>query len=89
MSVLLFYALSTGVVLNALTFLFLCWFEGLNVKSENVLNKLVNVCGKDVGERQEQLSQLYERRVVRKARVIVDDNSHVLAKHRELRPSGR
>ena len=59
------------------------------MKSENVLNKLVNVCGKDVGERQEQLSQLYEQRVVRKARVIVDDNIHVLAKHRELRPSGR
>ena len=55
------------------------WFGGLNVKSKNVLNKVVNVCGKIVGERQEHLSQLYERRVVRKARVIVDDNSHVLA----------
>ena len=59
------------------------------MKSKNVLNKVMNVCGKVVGERQEQLSQLYERRVVRKARVIVDDNSHVLAKHYELLPSGR
>ena len=59
------------------------------MKSENVLNKMMNVCGKVVGERQEQLSQLYERRVVRKARVIVDDNSHVLAKYYELLPSGR
>ena len=42
-----------------------------------------------VGERQEQLRQLYERRVVRKASVIVDDNSHVLTKHSELLPSGR
>ena len=42
-----------------------------------------------MGERQEQLSQLYERHVVQKARVIVDDNSHVLAKHYELLPSGR
>ena len=50
--------------------------------------KEVNVCGKVVGERQEHLNQLYERRVVRKARVIVDDNSHVLAKYYEL-PSGR
>ena len=50
---------------------------------------MVNVCGKVVGERQEHLSQLYERRVVRKARVIVDDNSHVLATHYELLPSGR
>ncbi len=72
---------------SVLTFSFLCWFGGLNVKSKNVLNKVVNVCGKVVGERQEQLSQLYERRVVRKARVIVDDNSHVLAKHYELLPS--
>ena len=51
------------------------------MNSKNVLNKVVNVCGKVVGERQEQLRQLYERRVVRKARVIVDDNSHALVKH--------
>ena len=42
-----------------------------------------------MAERQEQLSQLYERRVVRKARAIVHDYSHVLAKHYELLPSGR
>ena len=59
------------------------------MKSKNVLNKVVNVCGKVVGERQEQLSRLYERRAVRKARVIADDNSHVLAKNYELLPSGR
>ena len=59
------------------------------MKSKNVLNKVVNVCGRVVGERQEQLSQLYEQRVVRKARVIVDDNSHVLTKHCELLPCGR
>ena len=59
------------------------------MKSKNVLNKVVNVCGKVVGERQEHLSQLYERRVVRKARVIVGDNSHVLAEYYGLLPSGR
>ena len=67
----------------------MCWSGGLNAKSRNILNKVVNVCGKVVGERQERLSQLYERRVVGKARVIVDDNSHVLAKQCELLPSGR
>ena len=41
------------------------------MKSNNVLNKMVKLCGNVVGERQEHLSQLYERRVVRKARVIV------------------
>ena len=67
----------------------MCWFGGLNVIIKNVLNKVANVCGKIVGERQEQLSQLYEQHVVWKARVIIDDNSHVLAKHYELLPSGR
>ena len=33
------------------------------MKSKNVLNKLVNVCGKVVGRKQESLSQLYECRV--------------------------
>ena len=59
------------------------------MKSKYVLNKIVNVCDKAVGERQKQLSQLYEQCVVRKARMIVEDNSHVLAKHYELLPSGR
>ena len=59
------------------------------MKSKNVLNKVVNVCGKAVGERQEQLSQLYERRVVWKAGVIADVNSRVLAKHYKLLSSGR
>ena len=63
--------------------------KSLKVKSKNVLNKVVNVCGKAVGESQVHLSQLYQPRVVRKARVIVDDNSHVLAKCYELLPSGR
>ena len=61
----------------------------MNVKSRNALNKAVNVCGKVTGEGQEQSSQLYECCVVRKARVIVDDNSHVLVKYCELLPTGR
>ena len=59
------------------------------MNNRNVLKKVVNVCGKVVGERQEHLSPLYERCVVRKAGVIADDNSHVLSKHYELLPSGR
>ena len=66
------------------------WFEcEKQNKTKNILNKVVSACGKVVGERQEHLSQLYERRVVRKAMVIVDDNNHVLAKCYELLPSGR
>ena len=84
--VLLFYALSTRVEL-VLTFSFLCWFGGLNVKSKNALNKVANVCDKFLDERHEYLSQLYEHRVEWKARVTVDDNSHVLAKCYEILPS--
>ena len=89
MSVLLFYARSTGVVLNKFLHFVPVLVWRLECKSKNDLNKVVNVCGKVMGERQEHLSQLYERRVVRKARVIVNDNSHVLAKYYELRPCGR
>ena len=73
---------------SVLTFLFLCWFGGLNVKSKSVLNKVVNVCGKVVGERQEQLSQTVWTTCGMETRMIVDDNSHVLAKHYELLPCG-
>ena len=59
------------------------------MKSENDLNKVVTVCGKAVDERQQYLSQLSGHRVVQKARMIVDDNSNVLAKCYKIFPSGR
>ena len=74
---------------SVLTFGFLCWFEGLSVKNKNVLNRVVNVCGKVVGESQESLGALYESRVARKAKAIVRDSSHILAQHYQLLPSGR
>jgi hypothetical protein len=74
---------------SVLTFGFLCWFGGLNVKNRNVLNRVVNVCGKVVGESQTSLCVLYERRAFRKAKAIIRDTSHVLAHHYELLPSGR
>ena len=40
---------------SVLTFSFLCWFGGLNIKRKNALNKAVNLCGKVVGERREHL----------------------------------
>ena len=64
---------------SVLTFSLLCWFGGLKVKSKNVLNKVVNVCGKVVDERQEHLSQLHECHVVWKARVIVDDLLNIMS----------
>ena len=74
---------------SVLTFAFMCWYGSLNVKCKNVLNRVVNVCSKVVGVRQTSMTELYERRVVRKAERIVNDSGHVLAKHYELLPSGR
>jgi len=74
---------------SVLTFGFVCWFGGLSVKNVNVLNRVVKICGKVVGERQKGLSELYEARIVSKARVIERDVSHVLAQHFKLLPSGK
>ena len=49
------------------------------MRSENVVNKVVSVCGKVAGESQEHLSQLYECCVVQKAALIVNDRRHVIA----------
>ena len=74
---------------SVLTFGFLCWFHGLSVKNKNVLKRVVNVCGKVVGERQTSLCVLYERRATKKAKAITRDASHVLAQYYKLLPSGR
>ena len=74
---------------SILTFSFICWFGNLAMKSKNVLNRIVNVCGKVVGERQDCLRELYERRVEKKARMVANDENHVLTHLYELLPSGR
>ena len=59
------------------------------MKCKNVVDRVVNVGGKIVGERQKSLSQLYGCRVAQKARMIASDESHnhILVKQYELRPS--
>ena len=74
---------------SLLTASFMCWYGSLGVKSKRVLNDVVNVCSKVIGRKQVGMQELYERRVERKAREIANDDSHVLAKHYELLPSGR
>ena len=54
-----------------------------------MLNGVVNVCSKVIGAKQESLSELYERRVVKKGKQISCDASHVLARSYERLPSGR
>ena len=42
---------------SVLVFSFLCWFGTLSVQSKNVLDRVVNVCSKVVGERQVSLNK--------------------------------
>ena len=74
---------------SLLTVSFTCWYGSLSVRSKRVLCDVINVCSKVVGVRQTSLNELYERRAVIKARQIASDDSHVLAKHYNLLPSGR
>ena len=74
---------------SLLTTTFMCWYGNLGVKSKRVLSDVVNVCSKVIGRKQKGMQELYDMRVERKARKIVSDDSHVLAKYYELLPSGR
>ena len=74
---------------SLLTFGFMCWFGGLGLGNKTVLERMVRVCSRVVGERQRSLNQLYECRVKRKAKIICKDKSHVLAKYYSQLPSGR
>ena len=67
----------------------MCSYGSLGVRGKKVLNDVVNVCNKVVGKRQACMQDLYERQLKQKARQIVGDQSHVLAKFFELLLSGR
>ena len=67
----------------------MCWFGGLSVKHRCMLDRVVNVCSKIVGERLTSVSALYECRVRQKARRVAADSGHVLAQFYEKLPSGR
>ena len=74
---------------SVLTVSFICWFGSLCVHEKNVLNGVVKVCSKVVGVSQPSLSELYDKRVVKKGRQIANDCTHVLASAYELLPSGK
>ena len=67
----------------------MCWYGSQCVRSKRVLSDVVNVCSKVVGARQAGMQELYERRALKKARQIINDESHVLAQCYILLPSGR
>ena len=76
-------------ILSILSSSFLCWFSNLSVKNRTKLNSIVNKCSKIVGVKQASLNDVYERRVKKRAKGIMRNDSHPLAVHYELLPSGR
>ena len=74
---------------SILTFGFLCWFSGLNVSNRNMLERIVKLCSKVIGAKQNSLCVLYDDRIVTKVKSIVRDESHILTQYFELLPSRR
>ena len=82
----LFY---NAFILSILSSSFLCWFGNLTVKNRAKLNSIVNKCSKIVGVKQLSLNEVYERRVRKRAKGIIRNESHPLAVHYQPLPSGR
>ena len=74
---------------SVLTSSFLCWFENLTVINRAKLNSIVNKCSKIVGAKQKSVKDMYECRLRKRARAIMNDKSHLLAEHYQTLPSGR
>ena len=74
---------------SLITFSFICWFNGLSVKDRNCLNNIVKICSKITGVKQSDLNTLWQRRVVQKARCLIDQPDHILSSNFALMPSGR
>ena len=74
---------------SLLTFSFNCWFNVLSVKDRNSLNAVVKVCSRIIGVQQGNLSSIWEKRVVQKAKKIISQSDHVLSSEFVLMPSAQ
>lgn len=71
-----------------LSFSLLCWFNSLNVKNKNRIERMVNQGNKITGRKQMAMAQLSHRQVLGKAENILLDDSHPLYSEFHLLPSG-
>ena len=78
-----------SLVERVLTFNITVWYSNLSVANRNKLTRVVNMAGKIIGKKQNQLCDLYNIATRRKAKAIVSDTSHPLHLHFEKMPSGR
>ncbi len=73
---------------SLLSFSLLCWFNYLNVKNKNCLERIVNQGSKITGSKQMTMAQLYHRQVLGKAQSILLDDFHPMYQEFNLLPSG-
>ena len=85
--ILLFYR---AVIESIFRFAISVWFGNLTVKSKSQINRLAHTALKVTGVREHPtLQAIFEETVLRQARKIIADPSHVLNSEYELLPSGR
>ena len=66
------------------------WFGNLTVRSKAQINRLAQIALKVMGVREHPtLQAIFEESVVKKAKRIIADPSHVLHSEYELLPTGR
>ena len=63
--------------------------KGLSVKEKSNLHGIVKVCSKIIEAQQEDLRSLWEKRAEQKAKIIISQADHLLAREFSLMPSGR
>ena len=75
---------------SILTFSMVCWYGNLNEKDKKRISKIVNICSKIIGDQQTSLSELFDKRVIRKANSILNSKfEHPLECEFDPLPSGR
>ena len=74
---------------SVLTFTFIAWYGDNSVKDRNQMSHIEKVAGKLIGTPQTPLAYIFEERVVRKAKSILDCKSHPLHQNVEVLLSGR
>ena len=78
-----------SLIQSLLAFNVTVWYGNLDVKYRNKLTRAVNLAGKIIGRPQDQLINVYNLAVRRKAVAIIADNTHPLHTKFERLPSGR
>lgn len=58
------------------------------VKDKNHLSNIVKVCSKIIRVQQEDLCSFWDKRVVKKAKAIMEEHDHILSAEFQLMPSG-